>query len=157
MDAAQSASRAELAKNLLKSRGFGVLSTLSQRVPEFPFGSVVTYAVDDAGCPIFLLSRLAVHTNNLLANPKASLLVFDQAVESEPLNSARVNFFGEIQSAPEGELARARSLYLERHPDAAQWVDFGDFGFYRMAVAEAYYVGGFGVMGWIGGTDLAAH
>src|ERR1035438_1363665 len=143
-----------LAQALLHSRGFGVLSTLSKRIPGYPFGSVVTYAVEATGSPIFLLSRLAVHTTNLLNNPKASLCVFAEAVENDPLNSARVNFFGDVTPLREAELPPARSLYLARHPESEQWIDFGDFALYRMALTEAYYVGGFGVMGWVGGADL---
>jgi hypothetical protein len=55
---------------------------------------------------------------------------------------------------PESEAAEARVLYLGRHPDSAQWIDFGDFALYRMILAQAYYVGGFGVMGWV---NLQAH
>jgi hypothetical protein len=144
----------EAAHALLRSRGFGVLATFSRRAPEYPFASVVTYAVDTSGSPVFLLSRLALHTTNLLANPKASLLVLSEDVENNPLDSARVNFFGEIAVMPESEAAEARVLYLGRHPDSAQWIDFGDFALYRMILAQAYYVGGFGVMGWV---NLQAH
>lgn len=156
METSNAASRGDLAKALLCSRGFGVLSTLSKRVPGHPFGSVVTYAVDAAQRPIFLLSRLAVHTTNLLADPRASLLVFEEAAEKDPLSSARVNFFGEVAVLPDSDVAEARGIYLARHPESAQWIDFGDFALYRMASAEAYYVGGFGVMGWVGSADLPA-
>jgi putative heme iron utilization protein len=137
------------AQELLASRGFGVLATLSQRVPDFPFGSIVTYAVDTEGRPIFLLSSLAVHTTNLLANPKASLLVFAESAESDPLSSPRLNVFGEVEVLPDADIPAMRGLYLARHPEAEQWVDFGDFAFYRLSVGQAYYVGGFGVMGWM--------
>ena len=43
--------------------------------------------------------------------------------------------------------------YLKRHPQSEMWVDFGDFAFYRMDIAEPYYVGGFGVMGWVTAND----
>jgi putative heme iron utilization protein len=145
------------AGTLLRSRGFGVLATFSKRSPEYPFASVVTYAVDQTGSPIFLLSTLAVHTTNLLANPKASLLVFAEDAESDPLSSARANFFGEVAVLSEAESRSARELYLARHPDSEQWIDFGDFALYRMALVEAYYVGGFGVMGWVSGADLVSH
>jgi putative heme iron utilization protein len=148
------ASRANLAKALLTSRGFGVLATHSKRRPDYPFASMVTYAVDRRGCPLFLLSSLAVHTSNLQANPKASLLVFAEGAESDPLNSARANFFGEAALVPEDQIGEARGLYLAKQPEAEQWIDFGDFALYRMELVEAYYVGGFGVMGWVDGADL---
>ena len=151
------ASLAELSGRLLRARGFGVLSTLSKRALGHPFGSVVTYAVDSDGSPIFLLSRLAVHTTNLLANPKASLLVFAHEIESQPLNTPRVTIFGEVTALQEADVRDMRASYLARHPESDQWIHFGDFSFYRMLLAEAYYVGGFGVMGWVDGVDLAAH
>ena len=139
--------RAERVKELLRSRRSGVLATSSQRVQGFPFASAVTYALDARGLPVFLFSRLALHTQNLLADAKASLLVFDPGADN-PLTSPRVNVFGEIAPVPEQETEAVRDAYLARHPESAEWVGFGDFAFYRMAPAAAYYVGGFGEMGW---------
>lgn len=90
-----------------------------------------------------------MHTTNLLANPKASLLVFAESAESDPLSSPRLNVFGEVEVLPDADIPAMRGLYLARHPEAEQWVDFGDFAFYRLSVGQAYYVGGFGVMGWM--------
>jgi putative heme iron utilization protein len=50
-------------------------------------------------------------------------------------------------------LAEVRKLYLERHANSKYWVDFEDFSFYRMDVIDVYYVGGFGVMGWVSASD----
>jgi putative heme iron utilization protein len=50
-------------------------------------------------------------------------------------------------------LAEARKLYLQRHVNSKYWVDFEDFSFYRMDVVDLYYVGGFGVMGWVSASD----
>jgi intracellular septation protein A len=47
----------------------------------------------------------------------------------------------------------ARNRYLARHADSKYWVDFRDFGFYRMHVVDVYYVGGFGVMGWVSASE----
>ncbi len=141
---------ANLAKELLTSRGFGVLATHSTRVPNYPFASIVNYSVDESGAPVFLMSQLALHTTNLSANPKASLLVFAEAAESDPLSSARVNYFGTIHTVPDSDLTAIRARYLARHPESEQWIDFGDFALYRMTIVDGYYVGGFGVMGWVG-------
>ncbi len=54
------------------------------------------------------------------------------------------------------EIASVRTIYLERHPNSKYWVDFDDFSFYRMDVVDVYYVGGFGVMGWVTSADYAA-
>jgi heme iron utilization protein len=131
----------------------GSLSTLSRKQPGFPFGSVMPYWLDDHGRPIFLISTMAMHTQNLQADPRASLLVTQQDTGGEPLGASRVTVVGKVLLVPKPELAEVRKLYLERHANSRYWVDFEDFSFYRMEVIDVYYVGGFGVMGWITASD----
>lgn len=145
--------RAKEARSLANSHDTGVLCTLSVKRPGFPFGSVTPYALDDFGRPLLLLSSLAVHTKNLLANPHASLLIAEEPEEDNPLAAGRVNLMGMVQPVPETEVEGTRHRYLEWHPGAAEWADFGDFRFYRLAVTEIYYVGGFGNMGWVAAGD----
>src|SRR6266704_7079752 len=66
---------AECARTLMYLGRIGSLSTLSRKQPGFPFGSVMPYGLDDHGRPIFLISTMAMHTQNLQADPRASLLV----------------------------------------------------------------------------------
>jgi hypothetical protein len=131
----------------------GSLSTLSRKQSGFPFGSVMPYGLDDRGRPIFLISTMAMHTQNLQADPRASLLVTQQDTQGEPLGASRVTVVGNVLPVPNAELAEARKLYLERHANSRYWVDFEDFSFYRMDVIDVYYVGGFGVMGWVSASD----
>src|SRR5207302_7236570 len=140
---------ADRARTLVYLGRLGSLSTLSRKQPGFPFGSVMPYGVDDRGRPIFLISTMAMHTQNLQADPRASLLVTQQDTEGEPLGASRVTVVGNVLPVPNAELAEARKLYLERHANSRYWVDFEDFSFYRMDVIDVYYVGGFGVMGWV--------
>jgi putative heme iron utilization protein len=147
--------RAQKARSLLEGRRFGVLTTISKRMPGYPFGSIAPFSVDDEGRPLLLLSGLAVHTKNLDENAKASLLVFDKAAEEDPLGSARMNLMGEVDAVPEPDLAAARAAYVKDHPESEQWLDFGDFQLYRLAVADVYYIGGFGEMGWVSKDDFA--
>jgi putative heme iron utilization protein len=142
------------ARALVESRGFGILCTQSAKMPGYPFGSLSPYATSPDGWPIFLFSRLAVHTKNIGVDPKGALLVFDPAAEADALNSARVNLVGRIQALAEPDVPACRDRYLAVHPEAAQWVGFGDFGFYRLEMVDIYYVGGFGVMGWV---DIAGY
>ena len=144
---------AERARTLVYLGRMGSLSTLSRKQPGFPFGSVMPYGLDDHGRPIFLISTMAMHTQNLQADPHASLLVSQQVAEGEPLGASRVTLLGNVLPVPEPELAEARKLYLERHANSKYWVDFDDFSFYRMDVVDVYYVGGFGVMGWVSASD----
>ena len=144
---------AERAHTLVYLGRVGSLSTLSRKQPGFPFGSVMPYGLDDHGRPIFLVSTMAMHTQNLQADPHASVLVTQQDSDGEPLGASRVTLLGNVLPVPEPELAEARKLYLERHANSKYWVDFEDFSFYRMDVVNVYYVGGFGVMGWVSAPD----
>jgi hypothetical protein len=56
---------------------------------------------------------------------------------------------GNILPVPVSEVGEARRVYLARYANSKYWVDFDDFSFYRMHVVDVYYVGGFGVMGWV--------
>src|SRR5215510_2740536 len=144
---------AERTRTLLYLGRVGSLSTHSLKQPGFPFGSVMPYGLDDHGRPIFLISTMAMHTQNLRADPRASLLVTQEDTEGEPLGASRVTVVGNVLPLPNTELAQARKLYLERHANSKYWVDFEDFSFYRMDVIDVYYVGGFGVMGWVSASD----
>ena len=144
---------AERARTLVYLSRMGSLSTLSRKQPGFPFGSVMPYGLDEHGRPIFLISTMAMHTQNMLADPRASLLVTQRDTDGEPLGASRVTLVGNVLPVPNTELAEARKLYLERHANSQYWVDFEDFSFYRMNVVDAYYVGGFGVMGWVSDSE----
>ena len=140
---------AERARTLVYLGRIGSLSTLSRRQPGFPFGSVMPYGLDNHGRPIFLISAMAMHTQNLLADPRASLLVSQGDAGGEPLGASRITLVGNVLPVSDPELAEAREIYLARHANSKYWVDFEDFSFYRMNVVDIYYVGGFGVMGWV--------
>jgi heme iron utilization protein len=144
---------AERARTLMYLGRMGSLSTLSRKQPGFPFGSVMPYGLDDHGRHTFLISTMAMHTQNLQADPRASLLVTQQDTDGEPLGASRVTLVGNVLPIPNPELAEARKLYLERHANSKYWVDFEDFSFYRMNVVDVYYVGGFGVMGWVSDSE----
>jgi hypothetical protein len=146
---------AERAHTLLYLGRIGSLSTLSRKQPGFPFGSVMPYGLDDHGRPIFLISTMAMHTQNLQADPRASLLVTQDDGSGDPLGASRVTLVGNVLGTPGPEVAEARELYLARYANSKYWVDFEDFSFYRMDVVDVYYVGGFGVMGWVSAAEYA--
>src|ERR1700687_5183600 len=111
------------------------------------------YGLDERGRPIFLISTMAMHTQNLKADPRASLLVTQLNTEGDPLGASRVTLLGNVLTVAEPELAQTRKLYLERYENSKYWVDFEDFSFYRLEVVDVYYVGGFGVMGWVAASE----
>jgi putative heme iron utilization protein len=146
---------AERALTLMHSGRIGSLSTISRKQPGFPFGSLMPYGMDSQGRPIFLISTMAMHTQNLQADPRASLFVTEPDASGDPLGSSRVTLIGSANRVPEPELADVRTAYLTGYPDSKYWVDFEDFFFYRLDVIDVYYVGGFGVMGWVDASDYS--
>jgi putative heme iron utilization protein len=148
-------SHAERARTLLALASAGTLSTLSRKHSGFPFGSLMPYALDPAGRPILLISAMAMHTQNLQADSRASLFVGPAGSEGDPLGSARVTLVGHARPVPAEETAAVREPYLARHEQSRHWVDFADFAFFRLEPADLYYVGGFGVMGWVDAHSYA--
>jgi heme iron utilization protein len=147
---------AERARTLVHLGRIGSLSTLSRKQAGFPFGSVMPYGLDEHGRPIFLVSTMAMHTQNLKADMRASLLVTQPNAEGDPLGASRITLLGNVLTVAEPELAETRKLYLESYPNSKYWVDFEDFSFYRMEIVDVYYVGGFGVMGWVAASEYGA-
>ncbi len=143
---------AERARTLVHKGRVGALSTLSRRHEHWPFGSVMPYGLDDRGNPTFLISTMAMHTQNVLADPRASLLVTEPGAAEDPLGTGRVTLMGRVTKTSGEEV---RDPYLARHPSASYWVDFKDFAFFRLEVMDVYFVGGFGVMGWVEADEYA--
>lgn len=141
-------SHAEYARTLAARVPVGSLCTLVASEPAgYPYGSFVTFALD-GGNPVFLISTLAEHTRNLLADPRASLLVAEPG-EGDPLARARVTLLGPCTRLAGDAEARARAAFTAVHPDAAYYIDFGDFGMFGLAVTAVRYIGGYGRMSWV--------
>ena len=113
------------------------------------------YALVGDASPIFLISGMAIHTQNLLADPRASLLVMQSGNDSDPLGSPRATLLGTV-SRLEGPPQSIRDAYLARHPSAHYWIDFTDFSFFQLDVTGVYFVGGFGVMGWVSSGEYGS-
>lgn len=146
---------AERGRTLIRLGRIGTLSTQSRKHPGFPFGSVMPYAPDEQGRPVFLISNMAMHTQNLKADARASLLVMQDSAGGDPLGAARITLVGEVAMLDESQSGAARELYLGRHENARYWADFDDFAFYRLQPAGVYFIGGFGVMGWVAADEYA--
>jgi putative heme iron utilization protein len=145
---------AERARTLMHLGDTGALATLSRKHPGHPFASVMPYAPDGRGQPLVLISTMAMHTQNLIADPRASLLVTEGG--DDVLATGRVTLMGEAHRVDEPDVAAARATYLARHPSASYWVDFGDFAFWRLRVDDVYIVGGFAAMDWVTADAYAA-
>ena len=127
------------AKKLLREGRSGALATLTPPAGD-PYCSLVNVATAADGAPLLLISRLAVHTKNILADPRVSLML-DERKEGDPLQGARVMLMGTAAATDDAE---ARRRYLARQPEAEMFAGFADFAFYRMELKAAHLVAGFG-------------
>jgi len=137
------------ARRLIRCAQTATLATLEPKTGA-PFASLVTIATQASGAPILLLSDLAVHTRNIKADPRVSMLV-DEGEAGNPLARARLSIVGRLEPVAEHDAGTVRRRFLAKHPDAAVYCDFADFGFYSLAMDRAHLVAGFGRI-----VDLAA-
>lgn len=140
------------ARQFLRATRSGVLSTFSSKFAGYPFGSVAPFVLDHSGQPIVLISTIAEHTKNIIANPKISLLVFDGTENLQA--SARLTLIGEAKQIDKDD-ENLRARYLRYFPQAAGYFGMHDFNFYRIEIAQARYIAGFGKMGWVSGDELS--
>lgn len=131
--------------NLLHSTAHATLATHSTQLEGFPFASALPFAVDAEQRPLLLISRLAEHTRNLQADPRASMLVCAGA--DDVLSGARLTLLGEI--TPFAADAELLARYLRYLPDGERYLALGDFAFYRLQPQRARFIAGFGQMGWV--------
>ena len=127
------------AKKLLREGRSGALATLMQGSGD-PYCSLVNVATEADGSPLLLISTLAVHTRNILADPRVSLMI-DERKQGDPLEGARIMLLGTPEPIADNDIRRR---YLVRQPEAEMYVGFTDFSFYRMALKGAHLVAGFG-------------
>lgn len=133
---------AKLTRALLRRRRQGALATLMAGIGA-PYCSLVNLASHPDGTPILLISRLAIHTRNILADPRVSLML-DERAPGDPLEGARIMLQGRAEPVGKEELELVRRRYLAAHPSAAAFVDFADFSFFRIVPSGAHLVAGFG-------------
>jgi putative heme iron utilization protein len=139
------------AKRVLRSASTASLATLSQ--DGSPFASLVTVATTHAGEPILLISRLAMHTQNLARDARASLLLVEAGGETgDPLAGARLTLTGRV-TPPEAD-PTVRRRFLAYHPEAAGYAGFADFGFHRFVVNGGHLVAGFGRIVGLAAGDI---
>lgn len=136
------------ARKLLRESRTGALATLMPTGA--PYCSLVNVATLADGSPLLLISRLAVHTKNILADSRVSLML-DERTEGDPLQGTRVMISGTAVATGDPE---ARRRYLDRQPEAEMFAGFADFGFYAIDVSAAHLVAGFGRIVDLAQADL---
>lgn len=138
------------ARGLMRSSIQVALGTLAADSGE-PYASLALCACDYDATPLLLLSTLAVHTNNIAADPRVSLLFDGTGDLPLPLTGKRVSVQGQ---ACKSELPRHRARYLAQHPKTGMFAGFADFGIYEIKVTRAHLVAGFGKAGWLSAEEL---
>ncbi|MCR9256549.1 MAG: DUF2470 domain-containing protein [Alphaproteobacteria bacterium] len=141
---------AVFSRGLIRAADRGVLAT-EMADGSGPYASLVMIALDLAAQPVLLISTLADHTRNAMADDRVSLLIDGTAGLEEPLTGPRLSLQGRLAKT---EDPRLRDRYLRRHPSAEMYAGFGDFAFYRMSVARAHLVAGFGRIHWLDGEKV---
>jgi heme iron utilization protein len=142
MPAADDFEPARVVRSLLRRSRHGALATLMVGSGD-PCCSLVNVATHPDGSPILLISRLAVHTRNLLEDSRVSLML-DERVEGDPLEGSRIMLNGRAGQAAGSEQEMLRRRYLKAHPSAEAFVDFEDFSFLRIKPSGVHLVAGFG-------------
>jgi putative heme iron utilization protein len=132
----------KLARSLLRRSRQGALATLMPGSGD-PYCSLVNVASHCDGSPILLISRLALHTQNILGDARVSLML-DERAEGDPLEGARIMLAGRAEQAADADEAVLRRRYLSAHPSAEVFVNFKDFSFFRIRPVGAHLVAGFG-------------
>ena len=138
------------ARGLLRRARTGTLATLNAG-DGAPYASLVNVATDVRGWPVILVSTLAWHTRNLLAGPRASLMVAEVPDLGDALTGPRVTVMGRFSKTASEAVSRR---YLARHPGAELYAGFGDFAFWRMQPEAAHAVAGFGRIETMGAEEM---
>jgi putative heme iron utilization protein len=131
-----------LARSLLRRSRHGALATLMAGSGD-PYCSLVNVASHADGSPILLISRLAVHTRNILGDPRVSLML-DERAGGDPLEGARIMLAGRAEEASASDLEILRRRYLSAHPSAELFLNFRDFSFFWLRPLGMHLVAGFG-------------
>ena len=137
------------AKALLRRARHGILSTFSTQVPGYPFGSVLPCALTSTGEPILLISTLAAHTQNILADPHVSFTVIEPERATDTQANARFTYLGLAELVPEQQQTIVRDRFLSLVPSASIYSGFGDFNLYIIRFTKGRFIGGFGSIGWV--------
>ena len=140
------------ARLVMRRQGTAALATLAGGKDGGPHASMVTVALDQAGSPLLLLSKLAEHTSNIEGDSRVSLLFYDPPEPGkDPLTGVRVSVIGRVRATDQPD---HRQRFLARHPEAVGYADFADFSFYRVEVERVHLVAGFGQICWLDGSDV---
>ena len=136
--------------NLLHSAPASTLATQSIQMPGYPYATVVPNVLDEQHRPILLISALAEHTKNLLADPKVSISINESGITNVQ-DGQRLTLVGDAERFEPDQALITR--YLRYVPAAEQYLAL-DFMFFRIRPKRLRYIGGVGKMGWVEAEDF---
>lgn len=145
-----------LAQQLLRQARFAALATL-ELDSGFPQATRVALALVEGGRLVMLLSELSNHTQALLRDTRCSLLCGEPG-EGDPLAHPRITLIGRATrlTREANDFKSLREGYLQQHPKAAMYADFGDFAFWLFGAERASLNAGFGRAYQFSDADIAA-
>jgi putative heme iron utilization protein len=141
------------ARTLLHAESAGVLSTLSVDVSGYPFGSVVPFCLDRQGRPVILISRIAQHYKNVVADPRASLIVLEHGGDDVQVNG-RLTCIADAIKVGAAEVEDIAERYYRYFPQSTDYHRIHDFEFFRLQPIRFRYIGGFGRIHWLEAAKL---
>ncbi|MCG8312717.1 MAG: DUF2470 domain-containing protein [Pseudomonadales bacterium] len=143
------------ARYVLQQHFYGVLSTLSQKFPDYPYGSVVPYCLDQQGRPLILVSRLAQHTQNIAKHPKVSLVILDRLKDNSNVQTdARLTLLGTAEKVPDEHIEACATRYYQHFPQAQGYHTELDFEFYVLQLDQMRFIPGFGQARWLSPSEV---
>ncbi len=139
--------------HLLHQAPNGTLATHSREPHGYPYPTALPFAPTPGHVPMVLISHLAEHTRNLQSDARAGFLIAHSS-SNAVLEGQRLTMLGSFSPAPADSVTRLSQRYLRYHPDAARYLELGDFTFWVMSIERMRYIGGFGAIGWLDGSVL---
>src|SRR5437762_6458011 len=136
------------ARRLFLQQSFGVLSTISLDVPGYPFGSITPYCADRQCRPVIYISRIAQHTQNILADSRVSLTVLENADSGDVQARGRLTCIANARPLSKDE-EDVSERYFRYVPQARDYAGTHDFAFFRLELVRVRFIGGFGRIYWI--------
>ncbi len=140
--------RFDAVRELWAGRFQAVLATASLAEPGYPHTSAVPYCLDSDGNPLLLLSHLAQHTKNLLADPRCALSV-SEATDGDVQQSMRLSCPADcepVDPADQGSHGR----WFRYYPASRVYYEQLNFRLYRLKPRRFHFNGGFAAARWLG-------
>jgi len=141
------------AVSLYRESDNGILSTVSKKHDDYPFGSFVTYVTGRARTAYLYLSDLADHTKNLHHSPKSSLTIIKLNTDGDKQNSERLTIMGDLVPVSENELDGCKKRYYQILPESKMYAKMHDFNFYKIQIKNVRWIGGFGKIAWLDASN----